>query len=249
MIFVQRIRPSVLGLLLLGGAMSALETVSSLRWMPAFIMPAPSAILTAIVAETLAGQLLSALAATVCLVLAVAIAASVVGILIGYGLARNEPLGRAVGPWLGALFASPLPLAYPIFLVLFGRSVLTIAVMSFLCAIIPVIISTRDGFSGVSRVLINVARGYGARERTIFWKVMVPCAGPTIFLGIRLGLMFGFLTTIAFEFLTDLGGLGRLISDFMFRFKIPEAYGTIVVVIIVSSVFLQGSKRLEQWLR
>ena len=45
-----------------------------------------------------------------------------VGVPIGFWLHRSRPLRRAFEPWVAAWAAAPLVLAYPLFLVLFGRS-------------------------------------------------------------------------------------------------------------------------------
>ena len=64
----------------------------------------------------------------------------------------------AFEPWVAVLAAAPLVLAYPLFLVLFGRSPLTIVVIGFASALAPVILKTVEGFAAVRRVLLDVGR-------------------------------------------------------------------------------------------
>ena len=64
------------------------------------------------------------------------IVASIVGLCAGYALWRYPLLGRAYDELLGALFASPLILLYPILLVIFGRGINTIIAMGTLLSML-----------------------------------------------------------------------------------------------------------------
>ena len=229
--------------------LAAWEGSIAAGWMPRYIVAPPSSIYDATLTLFQEGEFGSALMLTLGLVaISMAVAISI-GVPVGYFLYRWSNYGTAFEPWLGALFASPLPLAYPIFLVLFGRSYVTIVVMALTYATIPIIINTREGLLSVRPVLLNVGHSFNVPQRTIFWKILVPAALPTIFSGIRLGLIYGLLAVVAIEFLTDLGGLGRLISDLNFRFKVPETFAGITFVVFISATFFIGSKKVEQWLQ
>ena len=54
----------------------------------------------------------------------------------------------------------PLVLMYPLYLVIFGRSALTIVMMGFTAGLAPVILKTLEGLAGTRRVLINVGRSF-----------------------------------------------------------------------------------------
>jgi NitT/TauT family transport system permease protein len=78
---------------------------------------------------------------------------------------------------------------------------------------------------------------------------MFPHAVPNIFNGVRLGVMYSLVNVVAIEYLTDFGGLGRIVSNTYFRYEIPETYAAILFVIFVSVVFFWGFNRIERWLR
>jgi ABC-type nitrate/sulfonate/bicarbonate transport system permease component len=83
----------------------------------------------------------------------------------------------------------------------------------------------------------------------MFWKIMLPAAVPSVFNGIRIGVMYALVTVVAIEYLTDFGGLGRIVSDMYMLFEIPKTYASILAV-IVASVLLYGIfGRIEKWLR
>ncbi len=172
-----------------------------------------------------------------------------VGIPFGYFLYRNPRYGMAYEGWLAAAFAAPTVLLYPLFLVIFGRNHSTLVAMGFIPGSIPIIIQTRQGLLGVSRTLINVGRSFNVSERELFWKIQLPAAVPTIFTGIRIGVMYTLVNIVAIEYLTDFGGLGRIVSEMYFRFDTPGTYASIIAVIGVSVLFYWGFGRIEKWLR
>ena len=172
-----------------------------------------------------------------------------IGIPFGYFLYRNSKYGVAYEGWLAAAFAAPTVLLYPLFLVIFGRSHLTLIVMGFIPGSIPIIIQTRQGLLGVSRTLLNVGHSFNVSDREMFWKIQLPSAVPTIFTGIRIGVMYTLVNIVAIEYLIDFGGLGRIVSEMYFRFDTPGTYASILAVIFVSVFFYWGFGRVEKWLR
>lgn len=172
-----------------------------------------------------------------------------IGIPFGYFLYRNHKFGIAYEGWLAAAFAAPTVLLYPLFLVVFGRTHMTLIAMGFIPGSLPIIIQTRQGLLGVSRTLINVGRSFNVSEREMFWKIELPAAVPTIFTGIRIGVMYTLVNIVAIEYLIDFGGLGRIVSEMYFRFDTPGTYASIVTVIMVSVLFYWGFGRIEKWLR
>ena len=175
--------------------------------------------------------------------------ALLIGIPFGYFLFRSAKFGIAYEGWLAAAFAAPTVLLYPLFLVIFGRSHLTLIAMGFIPGAIPIIIQTRQGLLGVSRTLVNVGRSFNVSEREMFWKIQLPAAVPTIFTGIRIGVMYTLVNIVAIEYLIDFGGLGRIVSEMYFRFDTPGTYASIITVILVSVFFYWTFGRIEKWLR
>jgi len=175
--------------------------------------------------------------------------ALLVGIPFGYFLYRNPIFGTAYEGWLAAAFAAPTVLLYPLFLVLFGRTHMTLIAMGFIPGSIPIIIQTRQGLLGVTQTLINVGRSFNLSEREMFWKIQLPAAVPIVFTGIRIGVMYTLVNIVAIEYLIDFGGLGRIVSEMYYRFDTPGTYASIITVIFVSVIFYLVFGRIEKWLR
>ena len=82
-----------------------------------------------------------------------------------------------------------------------------------------------------------------------FWMILLPSALPSIFVGLRLGLIFALINIVGVEFLINFGGLGQLINDLAERYDLPGTYAAILFVVLVSVLFFMLSERLERWLR
>jgi ABC-type nitrate/sulfonate/bicarbonate transport system permease component len=172
-----------------------------------------------------------------------------VALPLGYFLFRRRDFALAYSGWLAALFAAPIFLLYPLFLVIFGRNEMTLIIMGFLPGVIPLIIQVEEGFRGVSSTLINVGRSVGVSVWQNLWKIMIPAAAPSIFTGFRLALIYTLINIIAIEYLVDIGGLGRIVADRYFRFDISGTYTAIIAIAAISMLFNWLIGRLERWVR
>jgi NitT/TauT family transport system permease protein len=230
-------------------ALAVLEAGSRLGLIPPTALPAPSAIAAGLGDVARNGQLFGPAAITFGLMLASTCCAALVGIPLGALLARAPAFGRAYETWLGGLFAAPLVLVYPVFLVVFHRTVLMVIVMSAMTASLPVIIQTRLGLLGVPPVLRAVGRSFNLTPRQLFRLVELPAAIPAIVTGLRLAIIYSLVSVIGLEFLIDFGGLGKVISDLYAQYDIPQMYAEIGVVVAISAGILWLLDRAERWVR
>ncbi len=168
---------------------------------------------------------------------------TVFGIGIGVLMHRFRLLQQACETWVAALASAPFVLMYPLFMVIFGRNAWTIIMMGFVSALPPVILKTIEGISGTRKVLVNVGRSFNLTATQQFWKILFPAALPTIFVGIRLGLIFALINIVGTEFLINYGGLGQLIEDLAERYDLAGTYAAICFVILVSVLFFMALEK------
>ena len=245
----QSLAPIVFGTACLLALVALIELLVRAGTINPFIVPKPSEIVMSferiIVEENIWPRFLltcgEALAASLML--------SVAGIALGVLLHRSRLVRLATLTWVGALASAPLVLMYPLFLVLFGRSAWTIIMIAFVAALPPVILKTVEGLSGTRAVLINVGRSFNLTRSQLYWKILFPAALPTIFVGVRLGMIFALINIVGVEFLINFGGLGQLVNELAERYDLPGTYAAICFVILVSVLFFVGTERIERWLR
>jgi NitT/TauT family transport system permease protein len=245
----SRAAPHLVGLAALAALVGLLEILVRAGAISRFVVPPPSEIAVSfevlIVEEDLIHRFLTtageALVATLLVV--------AVGGPLGWLLYRFRPLKDAYETWVAGIASAPLILLYPLFLVLFGRNAFTIVMMGFVAGLAPMILKTREGLSSTRAILIDVGRSFKLTPAQQFWKITFPAAVPTIFTGLRLGLIFSLINIVGVEFLVNFGGLGQIIVELSERFDLPGMYGAICFVILVSVFLFVATEKVERWLR
>ena len=245
----RSLAPTAIGLGTLIALVAVFEVLIRIGVINRFIVPMPSQIAGAfervILEEDIPHRFLvtarEAFWATMLLAL--------VGVSIGVLLHRVKLLRDATETWVAAMASAPTVLMYPLFLVIFGRSERTIIMMGFVAGLPAVILKTIEGLAGTRRVLIDVGRSFKLTQTQLFWKIYFPAALPTIFVGLRLGMIFALINIVGVEFLINFGGLGQLINDLAERYDLPGTYASICFVVLVSVVFFFLTDRIERWLR
>ncbi|MGV2806117.1 ABC transporter permease subunit, partial [Clostridium perfringens] len=74
----------------------------------------------------------------------------------------------------------------------------------------PVYINTMHGIRSVDNGLIEMGNVYGLRSASLFWKVVLPGALPSILVGLRYALGIMWLTLIVSETIATNSGIGFL---------------------------------------
>jgi ABC-type nitrate/sulfonate/bicarbonate transport system permease component len=250
----RRARPgnfaaATVGLGALAAFLLAVEILIQIGVVNRFIVPPPSEIIGSfgrvIVEEHVFSRFLLTL--TECLTAGVML--TVFGVAGGVVMHRFKLLQQACETWVAAMASAPIVLMYPLFLVIFGRNAWTIIMMGFFAALPPVILKTIEGIAGTRKVLVNVGRSFNLNATQQFWKILFPAALPTIFVGLRLGLIFALINIVGVEFLINFGGLGQLINELAERYDLAGTYAAICFVILVSIVFFVALEKTERWLR
>jgi NitT/TauT family transport system permease protein len=244
----SRFAPVAVGLVTIVIAFAILEAMIRSDWINRFIVPLPSAVLSSFGRVIAEENVLNRTFLTGAEALAAGVLIAFVGGALGVFLTRSRMLRLATESWVAALAAAPLVLIYPLFLVLFGRTALTIIMIGFAAGLPPVILKTVEGLSGTRRVLIDVGRSFKLTVAQEFWKIRFPAALPTIFVGLRLGIMFALINIVGVEFLINFGGLGQLVNELAERYDLPAMYAAIVFVVLVSVAFFLVTERVERWL-
>ena len=239
----------VLGIGTLATVLVAIEALIRARIINPFVVPLPSAVVAAIprifdeenVGHRFWQTAQEAIWASALLV--------VIGIGVGVALHRWRNVRLATETWIAALAAAPIVLMYPLFLVIFGRSATTIVMIGFVAGLAPVILKTTEGLAGTRKALIDVGKSFRATGIQQFRKVLLPAALPTIFVGLRLGLVFAMINIVGVEFLINFGGLGQLINELAERYDLPGTYGAICFAVLASILVFALTERAERWLR
>jgi NitT/TauT family transport system permease protein len=191
-----------------------------------------------------AGASLGRVAAGFVLGVALAIPA---GFLMGwYRLARG-----LVEPWVQFMRTVPPLALIPLVIVILGIGEDAKVFVIFLAAFLACVLATYQGVRNVDNTLINAARVLGARDFTIFWRVVVPASTPFIFVGMRVALGSAWATLVASELIAAPTGLGRMMqvaTQFLQTDRI--VVGIIMIGLlgfVMDRLLLWAERRLTAW--
>ena len=158
---------------------------------------------------------------------------------------RYKLIGNSYEMLLAALFSSPVILAYPIFLVTFGRTSAAVIALSSIFGLIPIIINTKGAFQNVNPILLQVGASMNLTRQQMFRHILIPAVAPTIFSGFRLALTYILKSVLGLEYVAQVGGVGMWLSDAAFKFEVEEVYAGLFGTILLSILFLYVINRSE----
>ena len=178
-------------------------------------------------------------------------AALVLGIALGLLMGRYRLAEYLLDPYVYAFDATPRVALIPILLLWFGLGAPSRIAIVFLSGLFPVLMNTFSGVRTVSSGLVEVGRAYGARERELFSKIILPAALPFIMAGIRLAIGRALIGIITAEMFTAVTGLGALLIRYSSalatdKFFVPVVFLSLLGVILSSAVE-KLQKRLAPW--
>ena len=197
------------------------------------------------------GKLLSNLALSLTTLAAGFFLALLFGIVIGVLMGRFRAVEHFLDLYVNSLMSAPTIAFVPVLIVWFGLGVESRVAVVFLFAVFVVIINTMTGVKQVDRVLVEMARSFGAREREIFFKIVLPAAMPAIMAGVRLGMGRAVKGMVTAEMLLTLTGIGAMIMQYGSAFATDSLFAVILTILVLAMITMQGvqwvDKRLTGW--
>jgi ABC-type nitrate/sulfonate/bicarbonate transport system permease component len=179
--------------------------------------------------------------------LAVAISiACTLGLAVGYFVGRSRYAVLVFEPLLASLFAIPLVVFLPLFILFFGIGMESKIAFGASYAFFPIALNTIGGISQVDPRFITVARSMGANDAQLFRRVLLPAALPVIVTGLRMGCIIGFLSILGSEMIAGLSGLGNRIVTLAEGMNTAEMFAYIVFVIILAAFLNTMLTKMQQ---
>jgi NitT/TauT family transport system permease protein len=177
--------------------------------------------------------------------------ATVVGILTGMLMGASNGVRHLLDPWVMGLFSTPTVALAPLFIMIFGLGLSSKVAVTFLLAVLPIIISTCAGVRSTPRDLIEVGRAFGCSRLKIFAKVLAPAALPFVVAGLRQGIGRGIVGVVVGELLGSKAGLGFMIQQSYQLFDAATVYGGILLLaatgILASGLVQAVENRMAPW--
>jgi ABC-type nitrate/sulfonate/bicarbonate transport system permease component len=170
----------------------------------------------------------------------------VVGIVAGLAAARFQRVEGFIDPYLNILLVTPMAALIPLLIMSLGIGMASRVVLVFVFAVPVIIVNTRAGVRQVEANLLEMAHSYGASERQVWRKILLPGALPAIMTGVRLGLGRAVTGMVVVELLFVAVGIGNLIGLYRGRFESGLLYGVVILVVIEAFALISALRLIER---
>jgi len=239
----------VSALLVLLAVTGAWEAYARLSGIEQFVLPAPSAVATALVDDrgllwsnftVTAGEIAVGIGAAIALGLASAIA-----------LHFAPRVRRGAYPLLVASQTLPISIVAPLLVVWFGFGLTPkIAIIALVC-FFPIVVPTLDALGRVDADLRTLMRSFGATRWQTFRIVEAPAALPGLFTGAKLSVAVATIAAVLAEQSGSENGLGRLVLQALPQFETPRAYAAVLLLcsfaVLLFWLLALAERRLVPW--
>jgi NitT/TauT family transport system permease protein len=211
------------------------EAVIHLFKVPAFVLPAPSAIMVALGENWRALALASR--ATALEVLFGFVLSGLVGVTVALVIVRFERFGRALYPLIVLFQNVPKVALAPIFILWFGYDLAPKVLLIVVIAFFPVAIDMLAGLQSVEPSFVALMRSVGAGKGKILMRVRIPHSLPHLMAGLKVAITFSVIGAIVGEFAGANQGLGYVIQLASTQLETPLVFAALVVVSVLGLAF------------
>jgi NitT/TauT family transport system permease protein len=231
------------------GLIVAWQAGVTLFGVPAYIAPAPTAVIMQFVSQ---GRLiLDSFLPTA----AEAIAGFALGNTVAFALAvllvRNVTVERCVYPLVVFLHSIPILAIAPILVLVLGTGYAPKIAISALICFFPTLVNMVRGLKSAPRDMLELMRVLSASEREILAKVLIPCSLPFLFAALKVTAPASVIGAIVGEWIGSSYGLGAMILEATYNFRAALLYAAVFLcaglAIAMFSVAALVERRMTRW--
>jgi ABC-type nitrate/sulfonate/bicarbonate transport system permease component len=171
----------------------------------------------------------------------------VIGVPLGLWIGMSPTADLITSPYLWGFFAMPRIALAPLMILWLGFTTDVKIWLVVLSAIIPIILSCKDGVQTTDESLIRAAHSFGANKLQLFSKVIAPNTLPFIASGIRNGISRGFVGLLVIELTVGTGGIGTEVIRSSRDLDTARMFAFIATLIAGALLLVSLSRRLENY--
>lgn len=209
-------------------------------------LPAPSAIINALLEMIADGEIGVSLAASLYRILAGFFVGSLIGLAVGLVTGTSALMDKIGTPIVNAIYPIPKIALLPLFILWLGIGELSKVTIIALGVFFPVAMNTYSGVKNVDTLLLKVAASFNASWWMTMKSVVLPNALPMILAGLRLAAGTSLLLLVAAEMIAAQVGIGALIlhyGDLMITDKLMAGVIVLSLLGLVFNLILQFVER------
>ncbi|HEX8078115.1 MAG TPA: ABC transporter permease subunit [Chthoniobacterales bacterium] len=192
-------------------ALAIWEAITSgFRWLPLPYFPSPAGVFQSLINDR--ALLFDSTWHSLILLLSGYALGVVTGLISGICIGWSTPVRYWGMPILKVVGPIPATAWIPLAMVVSPSAIFSAAALIALAVWFPVTMLTASGISNTRASYLDVARTLGAQRGYLIFRVAIPAALPSIFIGLFMGLGASFLTLVVAETVGVKSGLGWYVS-------------------------------------
>jgi NitT/TauT family transport system permease protein len=181
---MRRLLPLVNALCVFAALLLLWQSILWIFRVPPFMLPSPYAVASAVVARFPA--LMTSLMITAEEAGGGLIASVIAGVAIALIFAQSRWVRRMLYPYTILLQTVPIVAIAPLILMWVGAGTASVALIAFIISLAPIIANTTQGLISVEENLVHLFLMHNATSGQLLFKLRLPYAVPSLFVGIRI---------------------------------------------------------------
>jgi NitT/TauT family transport system permease protein len=230
---LANVGPKVLALAI---AIGIWQLVVLSGWKPAWLLPAPTTVLSELWNELSTGDLMAAVGVTLRRAVVGYAVAVLVGGIIGILVVRWRTLRAAVGSLITGLQTMPSIAWFPLAILLFQLSDVAILFVVVLGAAPAIANGLIAGIDTVPPLLLRAGRVLGARGVSAYRYIILPAALPSFVSGLKQGWAFAWRSLMAGELLVLIPGQSSIGARLQFAREFSDAPALVAMMLVILAI-------------
>jgi NitT/TauT family transport system permease protein len=248
----QRLMTAANALAVFAALLAVWQLVLWIFRVPPFMLPSPWAVAKAVAARF--PSLVGSFAITAEEAVGGILLSIVVGVGVALVFAQSRWVRRMLYPWTLLLQTVPIVAIAPLILMWMGAGIFSVTLIAFVISLAPVIANTTQGLISVDENLVHLFLMHNASPAQLLFKLRLPHAVPSLFVGIRIACGIAVIGAITGELYAGSsrvgqGGLGysilyassQLQTDYLFALVLAATvlgFGFLFLVMFLEWYFL-----------
>jgi len=218
------------------------------RWggLPATVLPAPSGVLAAAWRLVKSGELPANIGVSGLRAATGFLIGGGIGLALGMANGLSSLSEKVTDTTLQMIRNVPHLALIPLVILWFGIEEEAKLFLVALGVFFPIYINTLLGIRSVDPQLVEMGRAYGMRRWTLFARVILPAALPSLFVGLRYGLGIMWLTLIVAETISASSGIGYMAMQAREFLQIDVVVLSIVIYALLGKLADSVARLLER---
>lgn len=216
-------------------------------WVDANILAGPPQVWSTLLADVSSGELPSAIGHSLMRAGGGLLIGGLIGVAAGLALGLSRGLDRLLGPSLGSLRQVAVFAWVPLITAWFGLGEFAKVVFVALAVFFPLFVATHRAVLNTSVALSEVAAVFRLTVRQRLRYLLLPSAVSAMFTGLRIGLIYAWLSTIGAEyFMRSDVGIGSYLMTAQQQFLMARVMAGMLVVGCMGALLDMLGQRIER---